>query len=244
MIKSIEDKIFIIEDYINRDTCDFLSTCFESNLSKTGSDKISGGPSFSKKIMTSGSSNGQNYFNYVDSKEYNIGADLMAGIADRTSATISDHYQNGYYLKSMFYSKMIAGGKNTLHMDNWYENFNNELRPRPYNMYDRSGILYLTDNYEGGEIYFPKQDFKIKPKAGTFIFFEGNIEVPHEVLEVTSGVRCNIISFYGDYNSFTLDTNSSQENYPIQEVQSSLDSLNNIKEIVQEYDRFEQKNTD
>jgi hypothetical protein len=239
LIQSIEDKIFIIEDYISRDTCDFLSTCFNSNTSNTGQEGISGGPSFSKKLMNLGSSDGQNYFNYHEEANYNVGIDIMAGLAERTSSTISDHYQNGHYLKSMFWSKMTEGGKNTLHMDNWYEGFNNELKPRPYNMYDRSGLLYLTDNYEGGEIYFPNQDFKIKPKAGTFIFFEGNIDVPHEVLEVKSGVRCNIISFYGDYNSFTLDTNSSQENYPIKEVQSTVDSLKNIKEIIEEYDRFE-----
>jgi hypothetical protein len=239
LIKTIEGKIFIIENYISRDTCDFLATCFESNISPTDIGGISGGPSFSKKLMDSGSSDGQNYFNYYDSPNYNVGADIMAGLAERTSATISNHYENGYYLKSMFWSKMTEGGKNTLHMDNWYENFNNQLKPRPYNMYDRSGLIYLTDNYEGGEIYFPKQDFKIKPKAGTFIFFEGNLDVPHEVLEVKSGIRCNIISFYGDYNSFTLDTNSSQENYPIKEVQSTVDSLNNIKETIEEYDRFE-----
>jgi hypothetical protein len=244
LIKTIADKIFIVEDYINRDTCDFLAKCFNSNLSETGREGIEGGPSFSKKLMTSGASDGQNYFNYAEDSEYNVGIDMMAGIAERTSVTISDHYQNGYYLKSMFWSKMTEGGHNTLHMDNWYENFDGQLKPRPYNMYDRSGILYLTDNYEGGEIYFPNQDFKIKPKAGTFIFFEGNIDVPHEVLEVTSGVRCNIISFYGDYNSFTLDTNSSQEDYPLKEVQSTVDSLKNIKEIVEEYDRFEQKNSD
>lgn len=238
MIRTLYDNIFVIENYISKDTCNFLAKCFDSRVVETGRTGIMGGPSYSKTNNIKGASDGQNYLNYLDVPEYNVGVDIMSGLIDRTSKTISDHYNNPYYLKSMFWSKMITGGKNTLHMDNWYENFEGQLKPRPYNMYDRSGLLYLTDDYEGGELYFPKQDLKFKPKAGTFIFFEGNIDVPHEVLEVTKGTRCNIISFYGDANNYTLDTNSILDQFPISETQSTADSLNNIKEIIKEYDRF------
>lgn len=238
MIKSIDEKIFIVEDYLHPDTCAFLANCFDLRVEETPRFGIFGGPSYSKKNDSDGLSDGQKYFKYDSSAEFNIGLDIMAGIVERTAKTISDHYNNEYYLKSMFWSRMLEGGKNTLHMDNWYENFDNELRPRPYNKYDRSGLLYLTDDYEGGELYFPNQDLKLKPKAGTFIFFEGNQDVVHEVLQVKSGVRCNIISFYGDSNNYTLDTNSILDQYPIRETQSTVESLKNIKEIVQEYDRF------
>ena len=238
MIISLYDSIFIIENYINKDTCNFLSKCFNSQIVETERKAIFGGPSYTKTDDIKGSSDGQNFLSYNDTAEYNIGIDIMSGIIERTCRTISDHYKNPYYLKSMFWSKMLAGGKNTLHMDNWYENFDQQIKPRPYNMYDRSGLLYLTDDYEGGELYFPKQGFKFKPKAGTFIFFEGNIDVPHEVLEVTSGVRCNIISFYGDQKNYTLDTNSNLDKFPINERQVTVDSLMNIKEIIKDYDKF------
>jgi hypothetical protein len=238
LIRTLYDKIFVIENYISKDTCNFLANCFESRVVETERKGIFGGPSYSKGNNIKGASDGQNFLDYSNVPDYNIGVDIMAGIIERTCRTISDHYDNPYYLKSMFWSKMLTGGKNTLHMDNWYENFDGQLKPRPYNMYDRSGLLYLTDNYQGGELYFPKQDLKFKPKAGTFIFFEGNIEVPHEVLEVTGGTRCNIISFYGDANNYTLDTNSILDQFPINETQSTADSLNNIKEIIKEYDRF------
>ena len=47
--------------------------------------------------------------------------------------------------------------------------------------------LYLSDNYEGGEIGFPEIDFYLKPKAGTLIIFKGN--TLHEVKEFISGDR-------------------------------------------------------
>jgi hypothetical protein len=34
-----------------------------------------------------------------------------------------------------------------------------------------SGVLYLNDNYDGGEIEFPNQNISIKPEAGSMIIF-------------------------------------------------------------------------
>jgi len=48
-------------------------------------------------------------------------------------------------------------------------------------------ILYLNDDYEGGEIRFRDHNITIKPKAGSLIIFPSNII--HEVLPITSGVR-------------------------------------------------------
>jgi hypothetical protein len=42
-------------------------------------------------------------------------------------------------------------------------------------------VLYLTDNFEGGEIVFPFQDFVYKPKIGTLITFPSNVLYPHFV---------------------------------------------------------------
>jgi hypothetical protein len=47
--------------------------------------------------------------------------------------------------------------------------------------------LYLSENYEGGEIGFPEIDFYLKPKAGTLVIFKGN--TLHEVKKLISGDR-------------------------------------------------------
>lgn len=54
---------------------------------------------------------------------------------------------------------------------------------------DYGSIMYLNDNYEGGELFFPKYNFHIKPKPGTLIFFPSTNMYAHGVTEVTDGVR-------------------------------------------------------
>lgn len=39
--------------------------------------------------------------------------------------------------------------------------------------------LYLNDDYDGGELYFPTKNFCIKPKAGTSVIFPVGYTHPH-----------------------------------------------------------------
>ena len=66
-----------------------------------------------------------------------------------------------------------------------------------------SALLYLTDDYGGGEILFyannsdkAEEATAYKPDAGSLIYFKGDKETPHSVNVVTSGERSNIILFY------------------------------------------------
>lgn len=52
-----------------------------------------------------------------------------------------------------------------------------------------SFVTYLNDDYEGGEIHFPNQDFTIKPKAGSLVMFPSQKPYIHESKPVLSGVK-------------------------------------------------------
>lgn len=52
-----------------------------------------------------------------------------------------------------------------------------------------SSVIYLNDDYEGGELYFKDLDIYIKPEAGDYITFPGNRHYQHGVTEVTGAVR-------------------------------------------------------
>lgn len=45
-------------------------------------------------------------------------------------------------------------------------------------------LLYLNDDYEGGELYFPNQNFEIKPSARSLLVFDGGGENIHGVKRV------------------------------------------------------------
>jgi hypothetical protein len=50
-------------------------------------------------------------------------------------------------------------------------------------------LVYLNDDYEGGELEFPTHQLLYKPKAGDLIMFPGNMHYAHEVKTIRSGSR-------------------------------------------------------
>ena len=58
-----------------------------------------------------------------------------------------------------------------------------------------SVLIYLNDNYEGGEIEFINFNAKIKPKAGTLIMFPSNYPYRHIAHAVTSGTKYAVSTF-------------------------------------------------
>jgi len=56
-------------------------------------------------------------------------------------------------------------------------------------------LVYLNDDYEGGELEFKNFGVSLKPKARTLIAFPSYIEYTHQVHPVTSGERYTIVSW-------------------------------------------------
>jgi hypothetical protein len=52
-----------------------------------------------------------------------------------------------------------------------------------------SAVLYLNDNYSGGEIAFPDHGVVIKPTAGSLIMFPSTPPFFHESREITNGTK-------------------------------------------------------
>jgi Rps23 Pro-64 3,4-dihydroxylase Tpa1-like proline 4-hydroxylase len=59
-----------------------------------------------------------------------------------------------------------------------------------------STVIYLNNEYTGGEIFFPKQNKRISPDPGDLIIFPGNYNYPHEVVEILSGNRYTIPTWF------------------------------------------------
>lgn len=63
-----------------------------------------------------------------------------------------------------------------------------------------SGILYINDDYEGGQLSYPLQGVTYVPKAGDVIFHPGIFTHPHEAGVVTKGVKYVCTVFWGLVN--------------------------------------------
>ena len=61
--------------------------------------------------------------------------------------------------------------------------------PNDFPYYDIASLFYLNDDYEGGEIYWPLQGVRIKPKRGAAYFFPGDMNYIHGVSKIEKGIR-------------------------------------------------------
>ena len=64
-----------------------------------------------------------------------------------------------------------------------------------------SSVMYLNDDYDGGEIEFMHSGVKIRPDAGSIIFFPSNFLYVHEVHPINNGTRYSLPFWY--HNSLT-----------------------------------------
>lgn len=59
-----------------------------------------------------------------------------------------------------------------------------------------SGVLYLNDDYQGGELEFPNQQVEIKPSAGSMIIFPSVEPYVHNPKTVTAGDKYMVPVFW------------------------------------------------
>ncbi|TXS89471.1 2OG-Fe(II) oxygenase [Parahaliea aestuarii] len=60
---------------------------------------------------------------------------------------------------------------------------------------DLSLLLYLDEDYEGGELVFPNLDFEIRPCAGMLLMFPSDFRYLHGVRPVSRGQRHAVVSW-------------------------------------------------
>lgn len=210
-----KDRIFLIENFIHPDLCKMIVDGVDQMTIPHPSDAgIYVGPSCNNAVEY-----GSGKKNILGEDSEDTAVSSMLGMINTSiQKIITDFYDEEYVTKTFCYSKMISGGKNTLHYDNNYVSLDGEVKVREHYKNDRSALLYLSDNYNGGELIFPLQGIKIKPSPGNLIFFEGDDTVPHEVSEVISGERHNIICFLSSKKNYFNNISSD----PVDEPEAKL----------------------
>ena len=87
------------------------------------------------------------------------------------------------------FNRYKAGTKMRVHHDHIQSLFDGKLRGIPI----LSFVGLLNDNYEGGE--FMCREKKIKLIRGDILLFPSNFMYPHEVKEITKGIRYSFVSW-------------------------------------------------
>lgn len=176
-------KILIEEDFLPKDTCKRMANSLSrSNLWENNGDGIWNNRSINLGSMT-----------YED-------LEMMLTLRSTVKEKITKFYDLTESLYSDIFQFVRWREGNNLeppHAD--AENLDGSDHPFFYRNY--ASIIYLNDDYEGGEIYFPTLNIRPNIKPGTLVSFPGTLEYLHGVSTVTRGTRYTIAGF------FTFDKN-------------------------------------
>lgn len=117
----------------------------------------------------------------------------------RSKSAIEQHYGLDLDLVQAAHTTIYPGPGIDMHSDSTELDGSPLKEDGTHVEMEYSAILYLNScgiDYEGGEIYFPKQNMTYSPACGSLIHFKGDADRIHMVNDVLSGKRIAIIMFF------------------------------------------------
>ena len=114
---------------------------------------------------------------------------IIEGLFKKLQPVIEDFYKVKAIPTGQSIVRWLPGQLQNPHADKELHEGENAGKPNDFPWYDLASLFYLNDDYEGGELYFPNQGIKFKPKKGAAYFFPGDMNFIHGVTEIKSGIR-------------------------------------------------------
>lgn len=119
---------------------------------------------------------------------------LMASIRRRAAKTIKAHYaiEAPVYADTLQLVRWHPGNHQAPHADCEEP----DGRPNQFPWRAFASIIYLNDDFEGGQIHFPKLGLEPQIKPRMLAYFPSTSDYLHGVKEVTAGTRYTHSCFY------------------------------------------------
>jgi hypothetical protein len=137
--------------------------------------------------------------------QFNLEPEYFKNIRDRFKQAVELMFDRELKPNTSHAQKWDVGGFAAPHSDN----SDHHGVPNAFEINKYVGILYLNDNYKGGELYFPDHSIEFKPPVFSYIMFPGGHENIHGVKEILEGTRYTMVSFWdyadAEYDQETLD---------------------------------------
>ncbi len=111
---------------------------------------------------------------------FNLMPELVQNINDRIKRMFKSYLN---ILEISSFQRLRTGDTVNYHTDNGGSEKDNKF----------GIVIYINDNYDGGEIHYPEIDIKYHPKSGDMVIHNANID--HGVTEVTNGTRYMMTCF-------------------------------------------------
>lgn len=124
----------------------------------------------------------------LDKNDPKIGP-VIQGLFQKLQPVIENFYNVKIIPTGQTIVRWLPGQLQNPHADKELHDGPDAGKPNDFPYYDIASLFYLNDDYEGGELYFPLQGIKFKPKKGSAYFFPGDKNFIHGVTEIKNGIR-------------------------------------------------------
>jgi hypothetical protein len=124
----------------------------------------------------------------LDKNDPKIGP-ILEGLFQRLQPIIEEFFSVRVQPTGQTIVRWLPGQFQNPHADKELHDGADAGLPNDFPWYDLSSLFYLNDDYDGGELYFPLQDVKFKPKRGAAYFFPGDMNYVHGVTEIKNSIR-------------------------------------------------------
>ena len=160
---------------------------------------------------------------------YGLRKDMFEDIHTRFKNIIEHTFNKKFIGVTYHAQKWNVGGAVEPHSD--ISDLEGNLNKNSTNKF--TVILYLNDDYEGGELYFTQHNIKIKPKAGSIITFPGDHTNIHGVSEVLNNTRYTIVSWWDyDSKSTSISENFFNDLYTNKKIHYYRNVIKNAEEFI------------
>jgi hypothetical protein len=181
-MSTVEQDFIVQHDFLNTADCQALIACFERNHDRLFRNP-QGDPFWDNRYL---------WITSLPEAE-RAAKQRMQEARQRVIALLQDFYrEQAVYSDTVQLVKWSPGMSMPPHADN----ANPDGSPHPMPWRDYASVIYLNDDYEGGEFYFPEIGIEIKPMAGMLLAFPGGMRHFHGVREVAKAPRYTMPGWY------------------------------------------------
>lgn len=197
--------VTIIENYVSKEECDSYMRFLDAHSYQShrpGIINALGYPSSLAASKIDGTTG------VIEGNQDSVNLEL-GSLFDKIKLSAQEVFNCELDLCQANYQHLVAGASNPLHADSTKLDGSPIQEDGSPEELEWSGLLYLNDygvDFEGGEINFPQFDLNYYPKGGDLVLFRGDVEHRHQVFEVISGDRKNIVFFWANRGNVS-DTN-------------------------------------
>ncbi|MBN8649115.1 MAG: 2OG-Fe(II) oxygenase [Caulobacterales bacterium] len=173
--KSNDSALFVVEDFISKAQCETLIECYNRNRDK-----------YAEKT-------GDTFWDgrYIQFHDIMAHEHETARIMQQIRHIASMYILNEFVSDEPIYpdTAQLVGWSEGMDMKPHADNIEPDGGPNISSHRNFSSIIYLNDDYEGGQTYFPSLGVRVAPKAGTLVLFGAGYEFVHGVTKITKGKR-------------------------------------------------------